>query len=481
MSTFDDTTPSGPVIRYWPGPTAQKAHRSRARVKYAWGPFRSAKSTWLCWRFFYLCERVAKLGLSLRGIILRDTYRNLKDTTLKTWDEWFGSLSETIEAEPRTIRLHIPDSPITHELLFRHGQNAAEASNFLSSEYGFIGLEEICPAFTPSGLISPGISEEVFDMALGRLVQKGIEEPELSMTSNPPPVQHWASKRLIDVSSSKLADLNWAHFWFPPEENKMNIRPGFYEELMKAWPEELVRRFVKGERVAVYPGLPVFAKDFSERLHVRDDLKPTPSLPLTLCADTSGLAPAALITQIDHKGRWLWLHELQGGYIDGRLVEQIGAERFSEECKLLALREFPGFKFNRGYGDPFRLKAKSDTDEKTWQQFFRAAGFELDPGATSIVERTETVRRRLNHNIEGSPAILINRQGCPMTIQALQGGYRYGLDPTASRVMGTEPLKNEFSNLMDAAGHAAPKLFPISMMIPRAPYRPHLAPSAMAS
>ena len=469
-------------INYWPGTTAQDAHRSRARVKYAWGPIRTGKSVWMCWRFYYLAERAAKLGISLRGIILRDTYRNLKDTTLKTWDEWFGPMSEVVESTPRTIRLRTPESDITHELLFRHGQTAAEASNFLSSEYGFIGLEEVAPAFTPTGEISPGIAEEVFDMALGRLVQKGIDEPELIMTSNPPPMHHWASRRVIDLDRAKLKDLNWAHFWFPPEENKRNIRAGFYEELMKSWPEDLVKRFIKGERVAIYPGLPIFQKDFSERMHVRDVVKPIFGLPIILCVDSSGLAPAALFTQIDPKGRWLWLKEIQGGFVDGRLVEQVGAKTFAKMCKTVAGENFPGYTFAQGWGDPYRLETKSDTDEKTWSQYFNAEGFNLKPGVKLITDRIEGIRERLTTIIEGIPALQINKAGCPLAIEALSGGYRWGLDPLASRITGAEPVKDIFSHVMDAAGHGARKIFPmIKAYKPEASVPPRRPPSAMSA
>lgn len=474
-------------IKYWPGPTARIAHQGNIRVRYAWGPIRTGKSVWLCWRFYYLAVRAAKLGIGLRGIILRDTYRNLKDTTLVSWDEWLGPLCETIESDPRSIKLHIPETDVTATMLFRHGATAKEASNFLSTAFGFIGLEEVAPAFNPTGVVSPGIPEEIFDMALGRLEQTGIDHPELAMTSNPPPMHHWASKRLIDAPPEKLKAMNWAHYWFPPEENKQNIRPGFYEELLNVWPEDMIKRFVKGERVALYPGLPVYQKDFSERLHVVDDLKPIPGLPLILCVDSSGWTPAALFTQVDTRGRWLWLRELQGGFVDGKLVEQVGPVRFADECKKVAAEFFEGFTFKTGYGDPFALTAKAATgpnksDEKSWQEIFKAQGFQLLPGMAAITDRIEGVRERLSKVIEGQPGIQINRQGCPLSIEALSGGYRWGLDVNASRVMGTEPMDNQFTHTMDAAGHAARKIFPLVKLyqpVNKTPMR--LPPSAMSA
>ena len=291
-------------------------------------------------------------------------------------------------------------------------------------------------------------------------------------------MQHWASRRLID--SLRLDELNWAHFWFPPKENEAHIRPGFYEELLKSWPEDLARRFIKGERVALYPGLPIFQKDFSERLHVRENLKPIPGLPLILCVDVQAWRLQLCSLRLITKGGGCGSMRSRPGYVDGRLAEQIGAKRFAAMCALLASERFPGFSFKPGWGDPYRLNTKSDTDEKSWAQYFRAEGFELSPGIELITDRIEGIRERLTTIIDGQPALTINKQGCPLSIEALSGGYRWGLDPLASRITGAEPVKDLFSHTMDAAGHAARKIFPIIRRhIPKEEPR-RLPPSHMA-
>jgi len=480
MLTIDETGTKA-RLTYMAGPTAKLAHQSKARVKYLWGVVGSSKTSWLCWRAWFKAKQAAAAGVSLRAIVIRDTYRNLVDTTLKTFLEWFpDGVMGRLSGDPATFYLNTPDGR-THEIMFRHGATAAEASNFLSLEAGLILLDEVAPAFTPSGIISPGISEEVFNIAIQRLRQTGIAEPELAMSSNPPPMHYWTSKRIIDQDPAKLRELNWAHYWVGQDENKHNLRPGYYEELALSLPDDLRKRFILGERVAIYPGLPIFQKDFSERMHAREDLKPIPNLPLILCVDSSGLAPAALFTQVDHKGRWLWLREIQGGYVDGRLSEQIGAQRFAAMVKLVANEQFPGYKFAPGWGDPYKLDTKSDTDEKSWAGFFKAEGFELRPGERLITDRIESVRERLTTIIEGNPALLINKQGCPLAIEALSGGYRWGLDPLASRITGAEPVKDHFSHVMDAAGHACGKIFgKVKRVIPKSGPRVS-PPSAMSA
>ena len=76
-------------IRYWPGPVADQAHRSKTTVKLIWGALGTAKTTWLCWRVWFMAELAAYHGFSLRAVLMRDTYRNLVDSTLQTWLSWF--------------------------------------------------------------------------------------------------------------------------------------------------------------------------------------------------------------------------------------------------------------------------------------------------------------------------------------------------------------------------------------------------------
>ena len=296
------------------GPVAVAAHQSRARLKYVWGSIGTAKSTWLVWRVFFKAVQASKLGVSLRAVIMRDTYRNLSDSTLKTWLRWFpdnSMMGYISKSNPADYMLRTPDGRM-HEVLFRHGQTAQDASMFLSTEYGFIGLEEVAPAYLPGveQRVSPGISEEVFDLAYSRLRQEGLEQPEIALTSNPPSRSHWASKRIIDKSGDErhgtmvfnlpgIAPVTWEHWFTPTSENQANLRPGYYEELTATWPRILVRRFVEGERVDMFIGTPRF------NLDQLDDLKKLATVP-----SFQGLLPST-----DENLLHVKLEEKAGGYV----------------------------------------------------------------------------------------------------------------------------------------------------------------------
>jgi hypothetical protein len=224
-------------------------------------------------------SRTAKAGYSARMLFVRDTYRNLIDSTFQTFKDWFpdGSAAGYVsQSEPVNFKLNVGGR--YHEVLFRHGQTEQDASMFLSTEYDGIFLEEIAPAYIPGGKkVSPGIAEGVFDMAIGRLTRKADRaaaiRPELCMTCNSPPLTHWASKRMIDKPASYLTNpvLNWAHWMFPISDNADNLRPDYYASLEKAWEgkRSLIARFLHGERIAVFVGSPRFNMDQLDDLKKR--------------------------------------------------------------------------------------------------------------------------------------------------------------------------------------------------------------------
>ena len=262
-------------INYEAGRVARLAHLSTAIMKLVWGPLGTAKTTWLCWRFFFLAQYAAEVGISLEGLIVRDTYRNLADSTLKTFLHWFpeGECGYKAKSEPVDYKLRVGGR--YHTLIFRHGQTEQDASMFLSREYDFIGLEEIAPAYLPGEKkVSPGIAEGVFDMAISRMTRDKVRARllggggEVAMTCNAPPLTHWASKRIIDKPKSYLDKLNWGHWMFPVSDNMANLRSDYYKNLEMAWEGKraLIQRFIRGERIAVFVGMPRFNIDKLEKM-----------------------------------------------------------------------------------------------------------------------------------------------------------------------------------------------------------------------
>src|SRR5262245_6535473 len=134
-------------INYTPNDSAIAIHEHGSKIKAVCGPVGSGKTSVGCWEFWLLCWEST---IPLRGVVIRSSYRELHDSTRKTVDEWFGKIMTYREKdEEATITFPGRDGVVrSHTLLFRACKREAEASKFLSTEYAFIWLEEVVPAFT---------------------------------------------------------------------------------------------------------------------------------------------------------------------------------------------------------------------------------------------------------------------------------------------------------------------------------------------
>ena len=80
------------TIDYAPaGEVARAFHQSDAFVRGLMGPVGSSKSSACCLEMFTrACEQTANQGVRRsRWAVIRNTYPELKSTTIKTWEEWF--------------------------------------------------------------------------------------------------------------------------------------------------------------------------------------------------------------------------------------------------------------------------------------------------------------------------------------------------------------------------------------------------------
>jgi len=297
-------------LRYEPNPSAVAVHNSDRQVKCVSGPVGSGKTSVACWEFLMRC---IDSPVPLRGVVMRESYRELHDSTRQTFEEWFENLEGyhyREKDEVATILLTGTDGETRqHELYFRACRRQSDASKFLSTEFGFIWLEEVVPAYSNKGVMGQGLPKGVFDVALMRLRQKGVRRPLVLLTCNPPPTRHWVYEDFFKQTPDTLAKKNYALFRQPAYENKHNLRDNYYEDLEERLSPDLARRFVRGEVVTVYDGVRVFP-ECKDDWHIKDVVDPSPDLPLTLGQDY-GLRPATLITQIVPGGQWRWLKEVQ--------------------------------------------------------------------------------------------------------------------------------------------------------------------------
>jgi len=430
---------SSPVVRtYTPLASAKDFHECPRQVKAICGPVGSGKSTIACVEFFLLCQEAT---VPIRGLVMRESYRQLHDSTRKTWDEWFGPISQYLKSE-ETMKLTMPGADgivRTHELHFRHGRREEEASQFMSTEYAFIWLEEVVPAFqVGNNVIGAGLPKGVFDVAMMRQRQKGAHRLHVICTFNPPNKHHWTYREFFAHTPAEMEARDYALFRQPAYENKKNLPPRYYEKLLSRLSKEMADRFVRGDVVTVYPGESVYP-ECSEQVHIVDELEPQSGFPLIIGFDF-GLTPVALIGQNLTGGKVRFFREVQ--------LWNAGVMKLAEELSRVLKDEFPGFTEWRCWGDPAG-SAKSQTDETTCFEVLAAKGFPVQPGAIDLSSRKEAVKQRLERFIDGEPGVLIDRHRCPILSEGMLGGYRY--PKTGDGRLGSNPLKNDFSHVVNAA------------------------------
>jgi len=166
------------VMEYNMAPTIRKFHQSPAQIRAIVGPVGSGKTSGATWEIIYYLPvhlwRVHKIRYT-RWAVVRNTYVELMDTTLKTVTEWFPHGHWAAQRKIYTIRYQ--DIPVVTELWFRSCDNPDDLKKFKSMEVTGYWIDEANEV--------PDEIKKMLKNRIGRYPKKspvrfGIE------TSNPP-------------------------------------------------------------------------------------------------------------------------------------------------------------------------------------------------------------------------------------------------------------------------------------------------------
>lgn len=440
------------VIEYHATESAKEFHEAAEETKVLWGPMGSGKTSAALIEFFFQAK---ESPVPLRGIVLRSSWPELRDSTLATWNEWFGDIA-TWRAADKIAILPLPKKGSgetqEHQLFFRYCSRPEEASKFLSTEFGFAFLEECVPAYQQSGVMGSGLSKEIFDIVQLRMRQKGVHRRTIVATFNPPFPSHWCNKEFIESTTPERMRKSYFIKRQPPRENEANLPPGYYDKIIDRMDPDLVKRFVYGEIIQSYGGVEVFP-ECRDGIHILDaEIEPIPGIPLVLGFDFGRWA-ATLITQITPLRQWRILMELQS--------ENTGFVRHLELLQTMLKQHFSKFEVRNSWGDPSGANRGFQTDEITCMSLAAESGFPIAPGKQDLQSRIEAMKQRFMMRLDNQePAIIISRPHCPLLVEGLLGGYRYA--KARDGTVGHEPIKNHFSHVQDAAQYIATMEFELS-------------------
>lgn len=446
-------SPSGPVI--------ERFHASNAFVRGLMGPIGSGKTSSSCMEIVRRAcqQRPSPDGKRRsRWAVIRNTFPELKTTTIKTWHQWFPeSVGRFTWTSPACHRIVTDDLDI--EVLFIALDKPDDVSKLLSLELTGALVNE-----------AREIPKAIIDALTGRVgrypsaVDGGCTWCGIIMDTNPPEADSWWY-RLAEEETPE----GWEFFTQPsgldPEAENLDwldqtpetlLLPvgdperraqgrKYYERISQGKDADWIKVYVNGSYGYVVDGKPVYP-DYRDHMHVAPNpIKGNAALPLVIGIDF-GLTPAAIFCQRTAKGQWLVIDEL--------VTEDMGAKRFSEALSAHLAEHYGRFEVD-AYGDPAGNQ-RSAADERTCLEIVREyAGIPIRPAPTNDpTMRIEAVSGALGRIIEGSPGLLLS-PNCQTLRKGFSGGYHY----RRLRVVGQEryvekPDKNRYSHPHDALQYA---------------------------
>lgn len=421
-----------------PGAVARAFLESNAFVRGIRGPFGSGKSTVCC---VDILTRALEQAPGPDGVrrsrwaIVRNTYPELKTTTIKTWHGIVPqNVGRWVDTGPPTHILTGEDFEI--EVLFLALDSPADVKKLLSMDLTGAWVNEAREV--PKSILD-GLTARV-----GRYPSKAMGGPSwfgVMLDTNPPDSDHWWYKLAEEDTPEGFAFFAQPSGLSPEAENRENLPAGYYERLCAGKHEDWIKVYVRGEYGFLQDGRPVYP-EYRDSLHARDTLQPWRGVPLQIGLDF-GLTPAAVIGQRNAVGAWRWLDEV--------VTEHLGARRFAEQLKRKLDQDWAGYEIEAITGDPAGNQPLGDDEENTVFKVLAAAGIQARPAHTNDwTPRREAVAKALTTIIDGEPGLVIGPK-CRTLRKAMMGGYHY----KRVQVVGEErfqdkPNKNAFSHVAEA-------------------------------
>lgn len=438
-------------------------HASDAFVRGVRGPIGTGKSVGMC------CEILAR-GLQQeafngvrksRWAAIRNTYPELKTTTINTWLDWVPeSCNKMTWDSPITslVTIPLPDGTrMELEVLFISMDRPADVKKLKSLELtgGWINEASELP-------------KAILDMLTGRVGRYpskkdgGASWSGVIMDTNSPDDDHWwyalaeltrpDGYEFFAQPGALMIDKSGKYVPNPDAENVNNHALG-YEYWLRQIPgktDQWIKVFVLGQYGSVHDGKPVYA-EWNDTLHVKE-IRPIPGRSLKIGLDF-GLTPAAIITQTDVRGRFLVLDELCG--------TDMGIRSFLTDILIPQLKSvYPEWYEKRAtliqcFGDPAGSQ-RAQSDETSCFDEVRQAGLIIRPAETNaFLPRRGSVAWFLSKLADGQPMFMLD-PCCAILRKGFNGGYKYRRIQVVGEERYTEePTKNQYSHPHDALQYVA--------------------------
>ena len=461
-SVHEDIAPNtADEIKYEAYPTAARFHKdTKSFVRVILGPVGGGKTTACIMEILSkaITQEPFKNIRKSRWAVVRQTYPELRNTTLKTWKEWIPERMCHVNMQPPytgVIKEPLPDGTVVEcEVIFLALDQPDDVRKLKSIEFTGIYINEVRYC-----------DETIFQTCKERVGRYPAMKPEegfygaswhgIIADTNAWATTHWLYETFDTGATPEgytLYEQPPAIFWVndgggkghwevnPDADNLQYLKPSYYRNQLIGGKDDILRVELGLERGISRMGKPVFP-NFSQKLHVAPKvLDPRRGLPLLLAFDF-GLNPACLVGQLMPMGIL-------------QLTDAISPadESFESLCDDYVLpllsKRYPGYKI-LGTGDP--SNARSGIDKRTPIMALGERGIIAHPARTNkFLPRKEAVDWLLDrHKLQISPHLV-------QLIEGMSGGYYYSDVQGQKGSYKERPDKtNPYSHIIDCLQYMA--------------------------
>lgn len=445
---------TGQTLAGWapPGPVAAAFYEAQDPIQVLMGPVAGGKTITglqkglamsLTWP-----ETPGRPGLrQVKFGIVRRLWKDLEQTTMASWFQWF----------PRTLGNWIGDPP-THTLPLEHPTGGLVELVVEFKAFGDLRIEEALRGYEPSFCyvdevdLAPPNALTFLHQRAGRYPRGVIEHaPKMAWgTCNAPEADSWVVADFIDEPKPGHRLFRQPSGLAPDAENLAILGRDYYRKLAETMPAFERQRFIEN-RPGLARGEEAVYEEFNPDLHIAPAELRVLDRQVIVGMDAGG-TPAAGAWQIGPNGQRRKLAELTTH--DKKHGSITGPTRFGDALRELLAERFKGLPV-RGLADPSaQWGADTANGEASWiDTVARVAGIQVlpAPGNNDPSIRQEALRLPMLRMIDGrAPGLVLCPVHCRQTARALGRDYRWQI--TAGRRTGI--LKNWASHLVEADQYA---------------------------
>lgn len=458
-------------IEYTATETASMFHHDDDSVRLLFGPVGCGKSVACCLEILgrALRQNPGRDGIRRsRWAVIRNTYPELKTTTINTWRAWYPEEDCGKIKFDSPISQHIKIHDVDLEVIFLALDSEEDVKKLMSLELTGVYINEL-----------QYINKQIFNVCRQRVNRYPSKKDgaEISWSgviadTNPPDNDHWIYKTFEEnppagfkiykypspLTKIAEAPLN-GEFAISTTggiyiNNHVDYRsvqndPNYWIKLVPGSTDEEIKVNLMGQYGVVITGKPVHAS-YNDQLHYSGKiLVPNEKIPLGFGLDF-GLTPAIAITQLDPSGQF-------------RVIDEVWSEDMNLRDFLLNAviphlnRHYPWWRDHYESRHDPAGETGAQTDGNTCSSILKDAGIISLPAADNNdpTARRDGLGYFLGRMTGGQPAFQVSSK-CRMVRKGLMGGFQYARMKTGGETRYHEkPLKNIYSHICEALEYIA--------------------------